>query len=165
MRTLSTCLWLDREAEEAASFYVKVFPNSAFLRTTYYGPEGLEIHKRPVGSVMTIEFHLQQRPFTALIGGPLFAFSPAVSLEISCDSQEEIDYSWEKLSEDGDKSAQECGWLKDKFGLSWQVTPFFFTEFSADPNPICRGSVMSALLQMQKLEIELVRKAYNKNGD
>src|SRR5258706_16409780 len=118
---ITSNLWFDNQAEEAANFYTSIFKKSRKLRTTYYGKEGQEIHKMPEGSVMTVEFEIEGQKYVALNGGPLFKFNEAVSFIVNCESQDEIDYYWEKLIPGGDKNAQVCGWLKDRFGLSWQI--------------------------------------------
>ena len=133
MQKISANLWFDRQAEEAVNYYMSIFRNSRIIRVTYYGEEGHDIHKMPAGSVMTIEFELEGQTFVALNGGPVFKFNEAVSFIVNCDTQAEIDYYWDKLSRDGDKNAQQCGWLKDKFGLSWQIVPSTLSEmFSSD---------------------------------
>src|SRR5262245_53508886 len=130
---ITPCLWFDDQAEPAAGFYTSIFPNSKIGRIARYGEAGFEIHRRPAGTVLTVAFELNGQPFTALNGGPVFKFNEAVSFQIECDSQEEIDYYWEKLGAGGDKKAQQCGWLKDKFGLSWQVNPAILPELMSDP--------------------------------
>ena len=153
-------MWFDTQAEEAAKFYIAVFDNSRIVNTTRYGKAGYEFHKRPPGSVMTVEFELGGQPFTALNGGPVFKFNEAVSLQIMCDTQKEVDYYWERLSQGGDKSAQQCGWLKDRFGLSWQVVPAILPKMLADPDPEKSERVMTALLKMKKLDIDALKRAY-----
>src|SRR5579872_4237762 len=143
---IMSCLWFDTQAAEAAKFYCSVFKNSRILRTAYYGTAGYEIHKMPEGAVMTVEFELNGSRFMALNAGPAFKFNEAVSFVIDCDTQEEIDYYWDKLGEGGDKKAQQCGWLKDKYGLSWQVTPAKISEFMADKDREKAGRVMTAML-------------------
>jgi predicted 3-demethylubiquinone-9 3-methyltransferase (glyoxalase superfamily) len=160
MATLTTCLWFDDQAEEAARFYTSIFSNSKILQITHYGREGFEIHGRPEGSVMTVSFELEGSRFTALNGGPVFKLSPAVSLEVQCDSQGEIDYYWERLSEGGDAEAQQCGWLQDRFGLSWQIVPRILNEWICDEDPRRADLVMKELLSMKKLDIERLRSAY-----
>ena len=123
MQKITSNLWFDGQAEDAAKFYTSVFKNSSIGRISRYGKEGYDIHKMPEGTVMTVEFELDGQPFVVLHGGPVFKFNEAVSFVVNCDSQTEIDYYWEKLSQGGDKQAQQCGWLKDKYGLSWQVVP------------------------------------------
>jgi predicted 3-demethylubiquinone-9 3-methyltransferase (glyoxalase superfamily) len=123
MQKITPCLWFDSNAEAAVNFYTSIFKNSRIGMVSRYGEAGHEIHGKPAGSVLTIEFELNGQAFTALNGGPTFKFNEAVSFQVGCESQEEIDYYWGKLSEDGDKNAQQCGWLKDKFGVSWQIVP------------------------------------------
>src|SRR5688572_8933155 len=120
---ITPCLWFDDKGEEAARFYTEIFPNSRITTITRYGKAGFDVHHRPAGSVMTVAFELDGQPFTALNGGPEFTFNEAVSFQVSCTSQDEIDYYWEKLGAGGDPNAQQCGWLKDRYGLSWQIIP------------------------------------------
>ena len=157
---IAPCLWFDNQAEAAAAFYTSVFKNSKIVKIARYTEAGHEIHHRPAGSVMTVEFELNGQPFTALNAGPLFVFNEAVSLQIFCETQEEIDYYWNRLSEGGDKKAQQCGWLKDKFGLSWQVVPIALKDMIADSDPKKAGRVMTALLQMKKLDIAALKQGY-----
>ena len=156
---IAACLWFDSQAEEAARFYTGVFRNSKIVNITHYGKAGYEIHKRPEGSVMTVAFELDGQPFTALNGGPLFKFNESVSFDVMCQTQEDIDYYWEKLSEGGDPRAQQCGWLKDKYGLSWQVVPAILPELLSTPDPESSGRVMEALLKMKKLDIAALERA------
>ncbi|HWM28251.1 MAG TPA: VOC family protein, partial [Woeseiaceae bacterium] len=158
---IAPCLWFDDEAEEAAKFYTGIFKSSKIVKITRYGEAGYEFHKRPAGSVMTVAFELNGQPFTALNGGPVFRFNEAVSLEISCDTQDEVDYYWAKLSQGGDDKAQQCGWLKDKFGLSWQVVPVVLTEMVGDPNDEKSQRAMEAMLHMKKLNIAELKQAYS----
>ena len=120
---IAPCLWFDSQAEQAAAFYISVFKNSRIVNVSRYTEAGRETHQRPAGSVMTVTFELDGQPFTALNGGPVFKFNEAISLQVHCDNQKEIDYYWNALSKGGDPNAQQCGWLKDQFGLSWQVVP------------------------------------------
>jgi predicted 3-demethylubiquinone-9 3-methyltransferase (glyoxalase superfamily) len=152
-------LWFDSQAEEAAKFYVSIFKNSSIGKTSRYGKEGFEIHKQPEGKVMTIEFTLDGQKFTALNGGPIFKFTEAVSFVINCKDQEEIDYFWEKLGAGGDPRAQQCGWLKDKFGLSWQVVPEMMGKLFSDSTSGSAQRAMKAMLQMKKLDIATLEKA------
>ena len=152
------CIWYDKDAEEAANFYCSIFDNSRITQITRYGNAGQEIHKRPAGSVMTVTFELSGHPLMGLNGGPLFKFTEAISLEVGCDTQEEIDYFWNKLSAGGDPKAQQCGWLKDKFGLSWQVAPVIMEEFMADHTSAAER-VMTAMLAMKKLDIAKLKQA------
>ena len=157
---ITPCLWFDNQAEEAARFYTTIFKNSKIGMISRYTEAGREVHGRPAGSVMTVEFELDGHTFTALNGGPHFKFNEAVSLQVNCETQEEVDYYWEKLSESGDPNAQQCGWLKDKFGLSWQVVPRALIEAISDPDPVKAGRVMDAMLPMKKIEIAEVKRAY-----
>jgi predicted 3-demethylubiquinone-9 3-methyltransferase (glyoxalase superfamily) len=157
---ISACLWFDMQAEEAVNFYISVFKNSRIIRTSYYGKEGYEIHKMPEGTVLTIEFELEGTRFVAMNGGPLFTFSEAISFIINCENQDEIDYYWEMLTADGDPNAQQCGWLKDRYGVSWQVVPAALAEMIADSNSEKAGRVMHALMQMKKLDIKVLEDAY-----
>lgn len=154
------CLWFDDQAEEAARFYTGVFPGSAITRVAYYGQEGHEIHGRPAGSVMTVAFELAGMPFTALNGGPVFRFNEAVSLQVMCDSQAEIDRYWDALGAGGDPQAQQCGWLKDRYGLSWQVVPRILPELLTDADHARSQRVVAALLKMKKLEIAALERAH-----
>src|SRR5215471_18848896 len=146
---ITTFLWFDGQAEEAAQHYVSIFKNSRIIGTTRYDEEASKAAGRPKGSVMTVEFELDGQRFTALNGGPHFKFTEAISLVVHCDTQEEIDYFWEKLSEGGQKV--ECGWVKDKFGLSWQITPDVLIELLQDSDRAKAQRVMKAMMQMQKL--------------
>ena len=154
MPTITPCLWFDTEAEEAATFYTSVFPGSRITGITHYGEAG----PRPAGSVLTVAFELDGRPFTALNGGPEFPFTEAVSLQISCADQAEVDHYWEALTADGGEESV-CGWLKDKFGLSWQVVPRRLTELIADPEPERARRTMEAMLGMKKIVIADVEAA------
>ncbi len=156
---IAPCLWFDHQAEEAAQFYVSVFRNSKIVMVTRYSSAGREIHKRPPGSVMTVSFELDGQPITALNGGPAFTFTEAISLQVYCDSQEEIDYYWEKLSESGDPRAQQCGWLKDKFGLSWQIVPKALPDLLKDHDSQKAQRAMTAMLRMKKIDIRELERA------
>ena len=165
---IAPCLWFDSQAEQAAAFYVSVFKNSRIVSVSRYSEAGHEIHKRPAGSVMTVSFELDGQPFTALNGGPLFKFNEAISLQVSCENQQEIDYYWNALSQGGDPSAQQCGWLKDQFGLSWQVVPTVLDELLKDHNSDTAQRAMEAMLQMQKIEIARLERAVavsSRSGD
>jgi predicted 3-demethylubiquinone-9 3-methyltransferase (glyoxalase superfamily) len=153
------CLWFDTQAEDAARFYTGIFKNSKIGKISRYTEVGREIHGRPAGSVMTVEFELNGQPFTALNGGPHFKFNEAVSFQIMCQDQEEVDYYWNKLTPGGDPNAQQCGWLKDKFGLSWQVIPTELIELLSDPNREKSDRAMEAMLQQKKIDIAAVRRA------
>ena len=160
LRKITPCLWFDDQAEEAANFYVSVFPDARILKVSRYGEAGHEIHGRPPGSVMTVLFELAGQTFTALNGGPVFRFSEAVSFEIACATQEELDYFWDRLSEGGDPRAQQCGWLKDRYGVSWQVVPTVLSELVKDPDSPASQRAMEAMLRMKKLEIRELEEAY-----
>lgn len=153
-------LWFDKQAEEAANFYTSIFRNSKVGRTSHYGKEGFEIHGMPEGSVLTVEFELNGQKFLALNGGPVFKFNEAVSMVIECETQEDIDYYWDKLTEGGDPASQQCGWLKDKYGVSWQVTPSAMGEMMSDPDIAKTERVMKAFMPMKKLEIQPILDAY-----
>ncbi|TZF81887.1 VOC family protein [Pedobacter sp. BS3] len=152
---ITPCLWFDKQAEEAANFYVSVFKNSSIGAISRYGKAGFETHGMPEGTVMTVAFTLNGQSFTALNGGPLFKFSEAISFQVSCENQEAIDYYWGKLSEGGEEGP--CGWLKDKFGLSWQIVPAILPELMSDPDRAQR--VTQAFMQMKKLDIETLANA------
>jgi len=160
IQKITPCLWFDDQAEQAAKFYTEVFKNSRIKKISRYGKEGYEIHHRPEGSVMTVEFELDGQTFTALNGGPIFKLNEAISFQVDCATQEEVDYYWEKLSEGGDEKAQQCGWLKDKYGLSWQIVPRVLVEMLNDPDAKKSQRVMAALLKMKKIEIETLKRAY-----
>lgn len=160
MQKISPCLWFDNNAEDAVQFYISTFKNAKVGNVTRYGKEGYEIHKKKEGTVMTIDFEIEGQKFLALNGGPVFKFNEAISFQIYCDTQEEIDYYWEKLTEGGDKNAQVCGWLKDKFGVSWQVVPHVLIKMLQDKDSNKTESVMKAMLQMHKLDINALTKAY-----
>lgn len=160
MQGIIPCLWFDHQAEEAARFYTSIFKNSRIGKINRYGKEGHEIHGRPEGSVMTVEFELDGHRFTALNGGPVFQFNEAISFQVLCDTQEEVDHFWEKLSQGGDPKAQQCGWLKDKYGVSWQIVPTALVAMLHDPDAGKTQRVMGAMLRMKKLEIAKLRQAY-----
>jgi predicted 3-demethylubiquinone-9 3-methyltransferase (glyoxalase superfamily) len=153
------CLWFDSQAEEAARFYAGIFKNSRIGKISRYTEAGREAHGRPAGSVMTVEFELNGQPFTALNGGPHFKFNEAVSFQIMCQTQEEVDHYWNKLSQGGDPNAQQCGWVKDKYGLSWQVVPTVLVELMSDPDREKAGRAMEAMLSMKKLDIAALKRA------
>ncbi len=158
MQKLSLCLWFDHEAEEAAKLYTSIFPNSKIMQVTRYGEAGREVHRQTPGTAMAVVFELDGLRFTALNGGPLFKFTEAISLMVTCDSQEEIDRYWEKLSAGGQPG--QCGWLKDKFGLSWQVTPAILGSLLGDPDRAKADRVMTAMLPMKKLDIAALQRAH-----
>lgn len=160
MQKITSNLWFDKQAEEAVNFYMSVFKNSKLGRIARYGKEGFEIHGMPEGTVMTIEFWLEGQGFVALNGGPHFKFSEAISFIVNCDNQGEVDYYWEKLKEGGDEKAQICGWLKDKFGLSWQIVPTVLPDMMSNPDAAKSQRAMKAMLQMKKIDIAALEKAF-----
>jgi predicted 3-demethylubiquinone-9 3-methyltransferase (glyoxalase superfamily) len=155
MQKITPCLWFDTEGEEAAEFYTSIFPNSKIVEILRYGSAG----PRDVGTVMTVTFELDGQTFIALNGGPDFKFNEAISLEVGCESQDEVDTYWNALTEGGGEEGP-CGWLKDKFGVSWQIIPTRLTELIADADPEKAQRVMAAMLQMGKIEIAELEKAY-----
>jgi len=160
MQRISPCLWFDDKAEEAARFYTSIFKNSKIGGVTRYGKEGYEIHGMEAGTVMTVDFEIEGQKFLALNGGPIFKFNEAISFQVHCETQQEVDYYWEKLSEGGDEKAQQCGWLKDKYGVSWQIVPIVLGKMLQDKDAEKSQRVMKALLQMHKLDIRTLVKAY-----
>ena len=151
------CLWFDTEAEAAARFYTSVFKNARIQRTTYYGKEGFEVHGRPEGSVLMVEFEIEGKLFSALNGGPQHKISPAVSFQIPCETQEEIDYYWDRLADGGE--IQQCGWVTDRFGVSWQIFPGCIVTMLSDPDEASAGRVMNAMLGMKKLDLAALQRA------
>ena len=149
------CLWFDKQAEDAAKFYTSVFKDSSIDSISRFGNEGKDVHGMDAGTVLTVEFTLNGQKYVALNGGPIFTFNESVSFQIFCDTQEEIDYYWENLSEGG--MEQQCGWLKDKYGISWQVVPSMLPELMRDPAKSDR--VMKAFMQMKKFDIEKLKQA------
>lgn len=160
LQKITPCLWFDTQAEEAARFYCGIFPHSGIQQISHYGEAGQEIHGMPPGTVLTVSFELDGQPFTALNGGPVFKFNEAISLQVNCATQEELDRYWDKLSAGGPEEAQQCGWLKDKYGLSWQIVPAVLAEMMGDPDKNKSERVMTALLNMKKLDIAALKKAY-----
>lgn len=158
---ITPCLWFDDQAEAAAAFYTSIFPNSQITAVTCYNGAGQEIHGKPAGTALTVSFTLDGQAFTALNGGPAFTFNEAISLQISCDTQAEVDHYWERLAEGGDPQAQQCGWLKDRFGVSWQVTPRVLLAMLQDPDAEKTRRVTAVLLRMKKLEIAPLQDAYD----
>jgi len=150
---ITPCLWFDDQAEDAANFWVSIFKDSRITNVSRYGEAGKEVHGKKPGTAMTVAFELEGQPFTALNGGPQFKFSAAISFQISCESQAEVDHYWDKLSEGGDPNAQQCAWLKDKFGVSWQVVPTALPRLLSDPDRAKAGRVMNAMLKMKKIDI------------
>ena len=159
MQKITPFLWFDNQAEEAAKFYTSVFKNSKIGRILRYDEVSAKAAGRPAGSVLTVEFEIEGQKFTALNGGPQFKFNESVSFVVNCKTQEEVDYFWEKLTAGGGQES-ECGWLKDKFGLSWQVTPTVLVDMLNDKDPKKAGRVMKAMMQMQKIEINKLNAAY-----
>lgn len=158
---IQPCLWFDNQGEQAAHFYTGVFPDSRVTAVARYGEAGHDIHGRPAGSVMTVQFELDGQPFLALNGGPMFRFNEAVSLMVSCDTQDEIDHYWSRLSDGGDPAARQCGWLKDRYGLSWQIVPAQMASWMGGPDMAAAQRVMQALLGMQKLDIAALERAHD----
>jgi predicted 3-demethylubiquinone-9 3-methyltransferase (glyoxalase superfamily) len=156
---ISPMLWFDDQAEEAAAFYTSIFKNSRILATTRYSKEAEQAAGRPAGSVMTLSFVLDGQEFTALNGGPHFKFNEAISLVVRCRDQEEVDYYWDRLSAGSDPRSQQCGWLKDKFGVSWQVVPDLVTELLTSSDQEKARKAMAAVLRMKKLDVAEIRRA------
>jgi predicted 3-demethylubiquinone-9 3-methyltransferase (glyoxalase superfamily) len=160
MQKITPFLWFDDQAEEAVEFYTSIFKNSKIKSVTRYGEEGAKAAGRPKGSVMTVVFELEGQEFIALNGGPVFTFSPAISFLLNCKTQKEVDELWEKLSEGGEKDR--CGWLKDKYGVSWQIVPIVLGEMLQDKDPKKSRRVMEAMLRMDKIDIETLKQAYER---
>jgi predicted 3-demethylubiquinone-9 3-methyltransferase (glyoxalase superfamily) len=160
LKRIAPCLWFDDQAEDAARYYTSIFPNSRVTAVTHFGKAGYEQHLRPEGSVMVAAFELDGQPFIALNGGPVFTFNEAVSLTVNCANQEEIDYYWDRLSAGGDPRAQQCGWCKDKYGLSWQVVPDNMDEMFRDGGSPAAERAMTAMLKMKKIDIAEMNRAY-----
>jgi predicted 3-demethylubiquinone-9 3-methyltransferase (glyoxalase superfamily) len=157
MQKITPFLWFDNSAEEAMEFYTSIFKNSKIGSVTRYDEAGSKAAGRPIGSVMTAGFQLEGQEFVAINGGPVFKFTEAISFVVSCDSQEEVDYYWNKLTEGGEES--QCGWLKDKFGLSWQIVPAILSKLLGDPDPQKSKRTMQAMLQMKKIDIAKLKEA------
>jgi predicted 3-demethylubiquinone-9 3-methyltransferase (glyoxalase superfamily) len=155
---ITPCLWFDNQAEEAANFYASIFKQSKIGAITRYDDESSRVAGRPKGSVMTVEFELDGQKLTALNGGPLFKFSEAISLVVNCENQKEVDHFWDELSAGGEEV--QCGWLKDRFGVSWQVVPTVLVELLQDKDPERSRRVMSAMLKMKKLDVDALQKAH-----
>lgn len=160
IQRITPCLWFDDQAEQAADFYTAIFRNSKIVAIARYGEAGYEFHKKPAGTVMTVAFELDGQAFTALNGGPIFKFNEAISFQVNCGTQEEVDYYWQKLADGGDEEAQQCGWLKDKYGVSWQVVPSVLSELLSDPDYEKSQRVMTAMLQMKKIDVDGLKRAY-----
>jgi len=161
IQRINPCLWFADDAEDAARFYTGIFKNSRITAITRYGTAGFEQHHRPAGSVMVVAFELDGHPFTALNGGPLFKFNEAISFQVNCATQGEIDHYWNKLSAGGDPKAQQCGWLKDRYGLSWQVVPNMMDELFKDEKTEGTQRAMEAMLRMKKIDIAELRRAHD----
>lgn len=159
MQKITPNLWFDRNGEEAANYYVSVFKDGKINNVSRYGKEGFEVHKMPEGTAMTVDFTIMGMNFTALNGGPIFKFNEAVSFIVSCENQEEVDYYWEKLS--AVPESEQCGWCKDKFGLSWQIIPKQLGELMSDPDKEKAGRVMNCMLQQHKIVISELQAAYD----
>jgi predicted 3-demethylubiquinone-9 3-methyltransferase (glyoxalase superfamily) len=157
---IAPCLWFASQAETAAEFYTSVFPNSRIVSVSRYPDAGREFHGQAPGTALMVVFELDGVSLSALNGGPRFQFNEAVSLQVYCDNQEEIDYYWDRLGEGGDESARQCGWLKDRYGLSWQVIPRVVAEYLTDPDPCRMERVFMAIMPMKKLDIATFERAY-----
>jgi predicted 3-demethylubiquinone-9 3-methyltransferase (glyoxalase superfamily) len=160
LQMIIPCLWFDHQAEEAAEFYASIFRNSKIINITRYSEAGHEIHGKPPGSVMTVAFELDGQAFTALNGGPMFKFNEAISFQVTCRTQEEVDYHWGRLSEGGDEKAQQCGWLKDKYGVSWQIVPTVLIDLMNEPNSEKSQRAIQAMFRMKKVDIGELKRAY-----
>lgn len=157
---ITPCLWFDDQAEAAVAFYTGIFKKSKVVTVSRYGEAGREIHGKAPGTVMVVAFELEGQTFTALNGGPEFKFNEAISFQVNCETQEETDHYWTKLSAGGDPSAQQCGWLKDRYGVSWQIVPTALVEMLGDPDAGKSQRVMTAMLRMRKIDIAELRRAY-----
>ena len=160
MQKITPFLWFDNQAEEAAKFYTSIFKNSKIISIARYGEAGADVSGQKKGTVMTVEFQIEGQKFVAINGGPIFKFSEAISFVVNCKTQKEVDYYWGKLSKGGDEKAQMCGWLKDKYSLSWQIVPTILVDMLQDKDVKKSERVMKALLQMKKIEIKALKKAY-----
>lgn len=160
IQRINPCLWFDDQAEQAVAFYLSIFAHSRIVSLSRYGEAGRELHGKTPGTVMAVAFELDGQAFTALNGGPVFRFNEAISLQVNCQTQGEVDHYWDALCAGGDPAAQQCGWLKDRYGLSWQIVPSVLPELLSDPDPSKSQRVMTALLQMRKLDIATLRQAY-----
>jgi predicted 3-demethylubiquinone-9 3-methyltransferase (glyoxalase superfamily) len=158
---ITPCLWFDNQAEEAANYYIGIFKNSKIKDIGRYGEAGRENHGRPPGSVMIVEFDLDGQTFTALNGGPIFKFNEAVSLQVWCKDQAEVDHYWGKLGAGGDPKAQQCGWLKDKYGLSWQIVPDVIPKLLGDQTSAAGQRAMNEMMRQKKPDIAALQKAYD----
>jgi predicted 3-demethylubiquinone-9 3-methyltransferase (glyoxalase superfamily) len=159
IQKITPCLWFDNQAKEAAEFYTSIFRNSKIGTISRYGEAGKEVHGKPPGTVLTVAFELDGQAFTALNGGPSFKFNEAISFQVDCETQEEVDYYWQKLSAGGDEKAQQCGWLKDQYSVSWQIVPRVLVEMLNDFDTEKSQRVMAAMLQMKKIDIDELTRA------
>jgi predicted 3-demethylubiquinone-9 3-methyltransferase (glyoxalase superfamily) len=159
IQKITPFLWFDGQAEEAAKYYVSIFKNAKLGKVSRYGEAGKDVHKRPPGSVMVVEFTIEGQRFLALNGGPHFKFNEAISFYIGCKDQAEIDYYWSKLTQGGDPAAQQCGWLKDKYGLSWQVALERMEELVGDPSDPASQRAMEAMMEMKKIDVSKLKEA------
>lgn len=157
---IAPCLWFSGQAEEAARYYTGVFPNSRIVSISHYPEYGQEIHGQAPGTVLTAVFELDGQSFTALNGPPIFHFTEAVSLQVYCDTQEEIDFYWNRLGEGGDEAARQCGWLKDRYGLSWQIVPRVMEQWMTDPDKGRINRIFAAMMAMKKLDLAELQRAY-----
>ena len=160
VQRITPFLWFDTQADEAAKFYTSVFKNSRIVRVSKYPNAGQEAHHKPAGSIMTVDFEIEGQRFTAINAGPEFKFTEAVSFVVHCKNQEEIDYFWEKLGAGGDPKAQQCGWLKDRYGLSWQVTPEILLDMINDRDEEARTRAFSAMMKMKKINVAELKRAF-----
>lgn len=161
MQKIIPHLWFNDNAEEAVNFYISIFRDARILNIARYGEAGARVSGRPKGTVMTVEFVIEGQTFIALNGGPHFTFSPAISFLVNCATQEELDILWEKLAAGGE--IEQCGWLKDKFGVSWQIVPAALNEMVLDKDPKKSERVMEALLQMEKIDLDVLKRAYERH--
>ena len=159
IQRITPFLWFNDQAEAAANYYVSIFDDARIAKVARYTGESARVSGRPEGSVMTVAFQLAGQDFTALNGGPHFTFNEAISLMVNCHDQEEVEYYWARLSDGGDPSAQQCGWLKDRYGLSWQVVPVRLLELASDPDPARARRTLDAMMQMKKLDIAELERA------
>jgi predicted 3-demethylubiquinone-9 3-methyltransferase (glyoxalase superfamily) len=159
IQKIAPCLWFDDRAQEAAKFYTGIFPNSKIVNISHYGEAGQAALGKPAESVLTVAFELDGQIFTALNGGPTFKFNEAISFQVDCQDQAEVDYYWEQLSSGGDVTAQQCGWLKDKYGVSWQIIPRILVELLNDTDAEKSQTAMTAMLQMKKIDIDELKRA------
>ncbi len=162
MQKITPFLWFNDNAEEAVNFYVSIFKNSRVGKTARYTEEGAKASGMKKGMAMTVPFEIEGQKFTAINGGPVFKFTEAISFVVDCKDQEEVDYYWNKLSLGGDPKSQQCGWLKDKYGLSWQIVPSVLEKYMSDPDPVKAGRAMRAMLKMKKIIIEDLERAYER---